>query len=497
MDSSVSRASTDEPETAAGRITPDGGAVRALVHQCRPSGNQTTFHPPSYLITTLGCRVNRADSISIERDFAETGFRKAGPDEVPDVWVVNTCAVTAEGMRKSRKAVRRCARSGAHIIVTGCAPELELDTFQTLTGVHAVVKNSEKSKIASMASELEGWADQPIPWRCDKLVRVPLKVQDGCERFCTYCVVPYIRGKHVSRTLPDVIRDLGAMSDAGVGEVVICGIDLGSYRDLESGAVLDDLVERVVDNAGDMWVRLSSIELCEVTDRLLETMSGENALRKYLHVPLQSGDDTVLADMGRNYSTAWFRSRVAEIRDAVPEAGISTDVMVGFPTESEEAFARTRSMMEETGFSRAHVFKYSPRPLTAAISLGDPVEPVTKGRRAEELIRISRESAVRFHRGLIGRIILVLVEGMLEGEAGSVLGRAGNFAGVVINGDRGLVGKKIPVRVTGYGPRWLRGEPAEAVVESTRIWEENELGGMPVLPNSEKGSRHGHSRGAN
>ncbi|MCJ7745737.1 MAG: MiaB/RimO family radical SAM methylthiotransferase [Actinobacteria bacterium] len=418
----------------------------------------------SYLITTLGCRVNRADSISMEREFADAGFRKAGPGEVPDVWVVNTCAVTAEGMRKSRKAVRKCAQSGADIIVTGCAPELEPATFQKTTGVHAVVKNSEKSKLVSIASELEGRADQPIPWRCDELVRVPIKVQDGCERFCTYCVVPYMRGKPGSRALPDVIRDVRELRDTGAGEVVICGIDLGSYRDPKGGAALEDLVERVIENAGDMWVRLSSIELSDVNDRLLEMMSEENVLRKYLHVPLQSGDDSVLAEMGRNYSPEWFRRRVAEIRDAVPDAGISTDVIVGFPTESEEAFEGTRSLMEDIGFSRAHVFRYSPRPLTAAFFLGDPIDSATKGRRAEELRRIARESAVRFHRGLVGRIILVLVEGTMEGEAGSVFGRAENFGVVIINGDRGIVGKKIPVRVTGLGPRWLRGEPAEVVV---------------------------------
>ena len=418
----------------------------------------------TYRITTLGCRVNRADSISMEREFAGIGYRKADPGEVPDVWVVNTCAVTAAGMRKSRKAVRRCAQSGSNIIVTGCAPELEPETFERTKGVHAVVKNPEKSELVTIASELEGSSDNPVVWRCDELVRVPVKVQDGCGRFCTYCVVPYVRGKPESRELPEIIEDVRELRDAGAGEVVICGIDLGSYRDAASGAGLNVLVEKVIENAGEMWVRLSSIELSDVDDRLLEMMNEEHALCTYIHVPLQSGDEVVLSDMGRNYSPQWFRRRVGEIRDAVPGAGISTDVMVGFPTEGKEAFDSTRSLMEDIGFSRVHVFKYSPRPGTEAFTLGDTIDPAVKNMRAGELRRVARDSAARFHRDMVGRIILVLVEGPMESEAGYVFGRAENFAGIVIKGGRELVGKKLPVRVTGSGPRWLYGGPAEAEV---------------------------------
>jgi threonylcarbamoyladenosine tRNA methylthiotransferase MtaB len=418
----------------------------------------------SYRINTLGCRVNRADSISMEKEFAETGYRKAGPDEIPDVWVVNTCAVTAEGMRKSRKAVRKCTRSGADVVVTGCAPELESATFENTKGVCAVVRNREKTNLVSIVSELKSRIDQPVPWRCDELVRVPVKVQDGCERFCTYCVVPYVRGMPESRAIPDIIRDVRELGDKGAGEVVICGIDLGNYRDPASGVGLEGLVERAMKNSGDMWVRLSSIELSEVSDRLLAMMNEENPLSRYFHVPLQSGDAGVLSGMGRDYSPEWFRGRIAYIRDAVPGVGISTDVMVGFPAESEEAFEKTRSLIEQIGFSRVHVFRYSPRPLTAAYCLGDPVDAATKNRRAEEIRRIARESAARFNGGLVGRIIPVLVEGNMRGEAGCAFGRAENFVGVVIKGDRLTVGEKIQVRITRSGPRWLHGEPAEVVV---------------------------------
>ena len=419
--------------------------------------NKAVAH--SYRITTLGCRVNKADSISMEREFADMGYTKATPGEIPDLWVVNTCAVTAEAMRKSRKAVRKYTNSGADVIVTGCASELEPAVFEKTYGVRTVVKNREKSELVSKALEAEDNIDEPISWKCDQLLRIPLKVQDGCRRFCTYCVVPYLRGEPRSKALPDVVKDVRELRDAGASEVVICGIDLGSYSDPESGAVLEDLVERVMENAGDMWVRLSSIELSDVSDRMLGIMNKENALRKYLHVPLQSGDDDVLHDMGRNYSPEWFSGRIAEISDAVPDVGISTDVMVGFPTETEEAFLGTSSLMEEIGFSRVHVFRYSPRPLTEAFTLEDQVSSATKYRRADELRRIASESTVRFHSGMVGRIILVLVEGTMESEPGFVFGRAENFAGLAVRGNQRLIGKRIPVRVTGLGSQWLRGEP--------------------------------------
>lgn len=418
----------------------------------------------SYRITTLGCRVNKADSVALEREFAGIGYRKAGRDEIPDLWVVNTCAVTAEGMRKSRKAVRRCAQSGANVIVTGCAPELEPAVFRETKGVQAVVKNDEKPMLASVARGFAGGTDDPVPWRCEELVRVPVKVQDGCDRFCTYCVVPYLRGKPYSRALNLVTRDVCELREAGAGEVVICGIDLGSYRDPESGAGLEELIESVTENAGGMWVRISSLELSDVSDRLLKAMNEENGLCRYLHLPLQSGDAGVLSEMGRKYAPGWFRERIREIRDAVPGAGVTTDVMVGFPNESDEAFRATVSLLEEIGFSRAHVFRYSPRPLTASFSLGDPVDPKTKIRRAEELRRVARESAMKLHSGLVGRIIPVLVEAAMQSEPGHVFGRAENFSGVIIKGNEGLVGEKIQVRVTGPGPQWLRGERADKAV---------------------------------
>jgi len=414
----------------------------------------------TYRVSTLGCRVNRADSMAIERDFALRGFRRAEPDEVPDIWVVNTCAVTAEGMRKSRKLARRCARSGAHVIVTGCGADLDPDVFN-VPGVESIVANVDKDKVARQASEGDA---SPSPtggavckWTPKELVRVPVKVQEGCNRYCTYCIVPYLRPPTSSRQIESVVEEVRELGALGAGEVILCGIDLGSYRDPVRGEGLEALARSISDECGGMWLRLSSIELSDIGPGLASAMAEGGALRRHLHVPLQSGDERVLADMGREYTPEQFAGRVRRLRELVPGLSMTTDVIVGFPTEDESAFESTARMIDEIAFSRVHVFKYSPRPKTAAVSLGDPVEPGVKEARATALRELARGTALRFHECFVGRIIQVLVEAAMESEPGRVFGRAESFAGVIFDGYPALVGRTVDVRVTDADPEGLRG----------------------------------------
>lgn len=412
----------------------------------------------SYRVTTLGCRVNRADSLAIERRLAGAGGRRAVELQRPVLWVVNTCAVTAEAMRKSRKAVRRCVESGARVIVTGCASEMEPGAFELIAGAGSIVPNSEKDGIAALVSGGPPGDTQRFPYPPAEVVRVPLKAQDGCSRFCTYCIVPYLRGDERSRRVESIAAELRELRDAGAGEVVLCGIDLGSYRDPTNGAGLVELVERLLEERGRMWLRLSSLELSDVSDDLLALMVKNEGMCRHLHLPLQSGDRGVLADMGRSYDPADFARRVTEIRDEVPGIATTTDVMVGFPTETEEAFEKTRTLLQTVGFSRVHVFKYSPRPGTAAYGMGDPVEAGTKERRAACLRAVAGEMAGRFYKDFNGRIMPVLVEATMKSERGRVFGRAQNFAGVVMDGGRGLVGEFASVRVNGSSADGLTGE---------------------------------------
>ena len=412
----------------------------------------------SYKVTTLGCRVNRADSLAIERRLESAGGWQAGESLKPSIWVINTCAVTAEAMRKSRKAARRCVESGARVIVTGCASEMEPGTFEQIAGVGSVVPNSGKDRIMEVPRD-GGREVSPLRQRPRReVVRVPVKVQDGCSRFCAYCIVPYLRGEERSRDVDSIAAEMRMLRDSGAGEVVVCGIDLGSYRDPGSGAGLVGLLERILDETGRMWVRLSSLELSDVSDDLLSLMTDREALCGHLHLPLQSGDRGVLEDMGRKYDPEEFGMRARDIRRRVPGIAVTTDVMVGFPTETEDAFERTRSMLLEVGFSRVHVFKYSPRPQTEAFAHGDPVDAATKERRAACLRVVAGEMTERFYEHLNGRIMPVLVEETMKSETGRVFGRAQNFAGVVMAGGPELVGRFAGVRVTGSRAGWLAGE---------------------------------------
>jgi threonylcarbamoyladenosine tRNA methylthiotransferase MtaB len=411
---------------------------------------------PTYRVTTLGCRVNRADSLSLERDLAGRGYARAVPGTVPDIWIVNTCAVTAEGMRKSRKAVRRCAGSGARVIVTGCGVDMDSSQF-TCQGVASVHPNAAKERLVEAVCGAGRAATLDVRWTPEDLVRVPVKVQDGCGRYCSYCVVPYLRPKPWSKSIREVLLEVDDLRELGAGEIILCGIDLGSYSDPETSAGLSALAGEVGERAGGIWVRLSSIELSDVDDELIGLIE-ERALRRHLHLPLQSGDAEVLARMGRKYTPAEYIERVSSIRAAVPEIAITSDIMVGFPGEDRVAFSGTRNLVEQLEFSRLHVFKYSRRPGTEAYDLGDTVSAAEKDYRASELRALAASTASRFHAGLVGRIIPVLVEGAMDSEPGMLFGRAESFAGAVFRGTPDLIGRVVELRVLASGPEGVRGD---------------------------------------
>lgn len=404
----------------------------------------------TYRVTTLGCRVNRADSLSIERELACRGYVRAGPDSVPDVWVVNTCAVTSEGMRKSRKAVRRAASCGARVLVTGCGADHD-PTALSLEGRADVFGNKDKEALVQEAlGDPLSSCDAPR-LSAEELARVPVKVQDGCRRYCAYCLVPYLRPDPWSKPLSEVMAEVEALAVRGVGEAILCGIDLGTYEDPSTGAGLGRLVEAVSEKAPGLWLRLSSIELSDVDAEILEQMR-EGRLARHLHVPLQSGSASVLESMGRHYTPAEFSASVAEVRSALGEVAFTSDVMVGFPGETESDHEDSLAMVDELGFSRLHVFKYSRRRGTRAFSLEDTVSPEVKQRRADEMRGLASACAARFHGGQVGRIIPVLVEGAVRSRPGTVFGRAESFSGVYFEADEELVGCRAEVQVTGHDP---------------------------------------------
>lgn len=402
--------------------------------------------------------MNKADSLALEKELAARGFVRASLECVPDVWVVNTCAVTSEGMKKSRKAVRRFAASGARVVVTGCGVDFDPSAFE-VDGVEAVFTNEEKHVLAERLCGEAQCGQHDVLLGPEELVRVPVKVQEGCSRYCSYCIVPYLRPAPASKTVDVVAGEVASLARRQVGEVILCGIDLGSYRDPDTGAGLDALACEVASASGGMWLRLSSIELSDVSEGLLSLMS-DGRLCRHLHIPLQSGDAGVLEGMRRGYSPEVFKRRVEELKAEVPGLSITSDVMVGFPGEDEAAHRKSLALVQEIGFPRLHIFKYSRRRGTAAAGLGDPVPSQVKQSRADEMREVAAQAASRFHAACVGRIIPVLVEGAMESEPGNLFARAESFAGVIFEGEPDLIGRLVEIRVTSSSRDGVRGEIA-------------------------------------
>ncbi|MDD5747903.1 MAG: MiaB/RimO family radical SAM methylthiotransferase, partial [Actinomycetota bacterium] len=383
------------------------------------------MNEPTYRITTLGCKVNVADSLDAERVLSSMGYVKAPFGEEPDIWLVNTCAVTSESFRKSRKAVGKCLRSKSKVIVFGCAVEFEPDYWITRLGGNAVARRGKLGKALSFCTS-DGLPEDDS-WGLDGMVRVPVKVQDGCSRYCSYCIVPFLRGNPYSRPLREIINEVSMLVQKGAKEIVLCGVNLGIYKDPESHADIVDLIKNVIDSKGLPNVRLSSIELSDVSDSLVELVKNEDKMAKHLHIPLQSGDERILRLMRREYDPSQFESRLRMIRQEIPDIGVTTDVMIGFPGETDEEFSNTRRFIERNSFSRLHVFRYSPRFGTAAYELGDNVDAKTKQERAYALRALGRELSLRFHSKMVGRIIEVIVESEHKERRGFVFGRASNY----------------------------------------------------------------------
>jgi threonylcarbamoyladenosine tRNA methylthiotransferase MtaB len=353
----------------------------------------STFHTKF-----LGCKVSQADAMLARRALLAAGHEEA-PEQEAELHLINTCCITAEAESKSRQSVRRSLRSAREVLVSGCATNLNPRQFTKLDArVRALVGGAE-----DVAAELGGCADLEH----DVLARAaaePLsrtrgfvKVQDGCDCHCAYCIIPTVRGRPRSRPASAILAEVARRIRLGQPEIVMTGISVGDYRDPEGGLELGELMIEVAHVPGVERVRLSSVEVIHVKDSLLRAVAQEPKVCPHLHVPLQSGDDAVLVAMGRHYSSSQYLQRIAALRAAAPEVNVTTDVIVGFPTEDDRAFERTLEVIEAAGISRVHTFSYSPRPGTEAARLTDGVAPEEKKRRSK-LMRGQSELRSRRHR---------------------------------------------------------------------------------------------------
>jgi threonylcarbamoyladenosine tRNA methylthiotransferase MtaB len=404
------------------------------------------------------------------------GMIVAGRDEVPDVVVINTCTVTREATKASRMAIRRAVRTHpeAKVVVVGCYAVSDPDEIETIEGVDVVLGNDVKERFAEALDlipqtapllQISSPARTAPPPDAVLRVRANLKIQTGCDEWCTFCIIPTTRGPLRSLDEDGLVAEARARVVAGAREVVLTGVHLGKYT-YDSGGDERNLVrlfERLLDIDGLWRLRLSSILSNHLSDELIDFLAREKRMCPYLHVPLQSGDDGILGAMHRPYRADDFIESVERAKAAIPDLALATDIIVGFPGETDDAFEATMNVVRRVGFSKLHVFRYSPRPGTAAAEMDREVDAPTKKDRSRRLISLGNDIRTRFLQAHIGPVLEVLVEDEREIDGRGVCsGQTGDYVRVFFEG-AGLLGSMAAVagervRADGIGGRLMSGD---------------------------------------
>ncbi len=416
-----------------------------------------------FTIRTLGCKVNQSESDALAAVLHDQGMlaveENPAADEKTtqaDVCIVNTCTVTERASTQSRQAIRQLIRQypNAKIVVTGCYAQTQPEEIRKIPGVHLVVGREEKHRIPLLLADPAApardttaprWA-VPAPAPCadhaggafEPRTRAFLKIQDGCNACCTYCIVPRARGRSRSMPPQQVAAALTRLGQKGYREVVLSGIHLGCYGlDLAPATSLLDLVRHIDDLGPVDRIRLSSIEPAEISDALIALVAGARRLCPHFHIPLQSGHDGILKKMNRPYSSADFERLVDRIHKALPEAAIGADVMVGFPGEHQEAFEATCALIRRLPLTYLHVFPFSPRKTTPAWGFSDQVAPAVSKQRAAVLREIGNRKREAFYDAFIGKTVAVLIEDDHPDTSGLVRARAANYLPVLLENAAG------------------------------------------------------------
>ncbi len=375
----------------------------------------------TFLIHTFGCKVNSYESESLRERLLDKGFSEAKEGESPDVVFINTCAVTNEAERKDRQKVRTVKRlyPEAKVVVMGCSSQIHPESYlpiadlvlgTTRKGQAEGLLSSDNKCFVQKENRHLAYEDTPIR-EGEHEERAYVKVQDGCNNFCAYCLVPFARGNSRSRKKDSILEECRVLVASGVKEIVIGGIDTGSYKDPENPAYsLSSLLRDIALLDGEFRIRVSSLETSQIDDELIKVFQDMGKLCPHFHIPLQSGSDKILRLMNRKYGSDHFRDTVSKIRKRLPLAAFSTDVITGFPQETEEDFMSTYSLLKDLCFMRIHAFPYSERPLTRAISLPGKVDVSIRQERTKRLLGLSRENEEIYRKSLLGTRQRLLVE---------------------------------------------------------------------------------------
>ncbi|MBE0448449.1 MAG: tRNA (N(6)-L-threonylcarbamoyladenosine(37)-C(2))-methylthiotransferase MtaB [Actinobacteria bacterium] len=413
----------------------------------------------TFSIHTLGCKVNQYEGERIATELGKFGWKKVDFSARADIYVVNSCTVTAVASHKSRQLIRRALRNNpyATVAVTGCYADSDREEIAAIVGVSLILGNGEKDELPRLLAEKVGELRlnemaEETPIRASH-TRSLIKIQAGCNQFCSYCIVPYVRGGPWSRPEAKIIDDVNRLVDAGTQEVVLTGIHLGLYG-MGQKTDLGNLLAKLIEIPGLGRIRLSSIELREITPQIIELASTSGKICNHLHIPLQSGSNKILSRMNRHYTADEFIRHTDEFKHQIANLAITTDIIVGFPGETDNDFEDSVRLAEKVGFSKLHVFKFSPRKGTPAADFDQQVSREVKDKRSAALISIGEKLSSQFAAGYIGKELTVLIE---RRQGGYVSGVSDNYIRVLCEGPDEVVGKLITVKIIGQEETILYG----------------------------------------
>ncbi|ALC81675.1 MULTISPECIES: tRNA (N(6)-L-threonylcarbamoyladenosine(37)-C(2))-methylthiotransferase MtaB [Bacillus] len=427
---------------------------------------------------TLGCKVNHYETEAIWQLFKEAGYERKEYEQTADVYVINTCTVTNTGDKKSRQVIRRAIRKNpdAVICVTGCYAQTSPAEIMAIPGVDIVVGTQDRKKMLDYIKQyreerqpINGvtnimrtrvYEELEVPAFTDR-TRASLKIQEGCNNFCTFCIIPWARGLLRSRDPEEVIRQAQQLVDAGYKEIVLTGIHTGGYgedmKDYNFAKLLKELDTRVT---GLKRIRISSIEASQITDEVIEVLDQSDKIVRHLHIPLQSGSNSVLKRMRRKYTMEFFAERLVKLKAALPGLAVTSDVIVGFPGETEEEFIETYQFVKDHQFSELHVFPYSKRTGTPAARMENQVDEQVKNERVHRLIELSDQLAKQYASRYEGEVLEVIPEERFkESETENLyVGYTDNYMKVVFEGNENLIGELVKVKILKAGYPYNQGQ---------------------------------------
>lgn len=426
---------------------------------------------------TLGCKVNSYETEAIWQLFEKSGYQRVDFEEdTADVYVINTCTVTNTGDKKSRQVIRRAIRRNpeAIIAVTGCYAQTSPKEIADIPGVDIVLGTQGRDKLLGYVEQIKAertpinavgnimkardFEELDVPAFTDR-TRASLKIQEGCNNFCTFCIIPWARGLIRSRKPESVVEQARNLVAAGYLEIVLTGIHTGGYgEDLEDYNLAKLLVD-LHQVEGLKRIRISSIEASQITDEVIRVIDGSDLICRHLHVPLQAGDDDVLKRMRRKYTTAEFRERMVKVRMALPGVALTTDMIVGFPGETEEQFINGYNFIKEIGFAELHVFPYSMRTGTPAARMEDQIPEEIKRDRVAKLIELNQELTMTYAKQFVGDVLEVIPERLYkeDPESGLLMGYSDNYLNLVFPGTEDMIGKVCKVRLDEAGSEYCHG----------------------------------------